>query len=147
MSAIDADVRAEVYRFFVADGRAPVAAEVAERLGTDQYAVEESYRRLADSHMLVLAPGTPHIWMANPFSALPTAYPVEAGGRTWFGNCIWDALGILALLDRDGVVSTRCADCGERMTVRVNDGELVTSEGVVHYAIPAARWWDDIGFN
>ncbi len=143
----DTDVRLEVYGFFVRQGRPPVPAEVAETLGVDQSAVEESLRRLAENHVLVLAPGTPYIWMANPLSALPTPYKVEAAGRTWFGNCIWDALGIVAMLGGDGSVKTWCADCGTHLTTEVVDHRLASVEGVVHFAVPAARWWDDIGFN
>lgn len=140
-------VRVEVYRFFAAEGRPPVPAEVAEHLGVDQLDVEEAYRRLADDHVLILAPGTPYIWMANPFSALPTPYAVEADGRRWFGNCIWDALGIIAMLGDDGTVQTWCPDCGDRLTIRVTDNHLLAGDGVVHFAVPAAQWWDSIGFT
>lgn len=145
--AIDSEVRIEVYRFFVDQGRPPVSAEVAGTLGTDQAAVEDSLRRLADEHVLVLAAGTPYIWMANPLSAIPTPFSVEAAGRTWFGNCIWDALGIVAMLGGDGAVKTWCPDCGTRLTVEVAKNCLSSGEGVVHFAVPAAHWWDDIGFN
>lgn len=145
--ATDTDVRVEVYRFFVDRGRAPVPAELAENLGMVQSAVEDALRRLADEHVLVLAPGTPYIWMANPLSALPTAYPVQAAGRTWFGNCIWDALGVVAMLGGDGTVTTWCPDCGEHLAVEVVNHQLVSGQGLVHFAVPAARWWDDIGFN
>lgn len=143
----DDEVRVAVYRFFVEQGRAPVAAEIGDALGASQRAVEDALHRLAADHLLVLAPGTPYIWMANPFSALPTPYAVESEGRRWFGNCIWDALGILAVVGSDGVVTTRCADCGETMTVDVVEGEVRDASGIVHYAIPASKWWDDIGFN
>ena len=33
------------------------------------------------------------------------------------------------------------------MTLEVRDGNLVRSEGVVHFAIPAHHWWDNIGFT
>lgn len=144
---IDVEVRLDLYRFFVETGRPPVAAEVAGRLGLTQAAVEEAFQRLADAHVLVLAPGTPYIWMANPLSALPTPYRVDAGGRSWFGNCIWDAFGIVAMLGGTGTVSTWCADCGDPLAAEVVDNELVSGTGVVHFAVPASRWWDDIGFN
>lgn len=103
--------------------------------------------RLAEGHFLVLAPGTPYVWMANPLSAIPTPFPVEVGGRTWFGNCIWDALGVVAMLGGTGTVTTWCPDCGEHLSVSVEDNRLSSGEGVVHFAVPAAHWWDDIGFN
>jgi len=143
----DDSIRREVYRFFVAEGRPPVAAEVAESLATDQASVEDALRRLADAHVLVLAPGTPSIWMANPLSAIPTPFSVEVDGRTFFGNCIWDGLGIVAMLGGSGTVRTWCPDCHDRLEIVIEDRRLVRGDGVVHFAVPAARWWDDIGFN
>jgi hypothetical protein len=145
--AIDSEVRLEVYRFFVDRGRPPVPAEIAETLRVGQGSVEDSLRRLAEAHVLVLAPGTPYIWMANPLSAIPTPFSVEAADRTWYGNCIWDALGIVAMLGGAGTVRTWCPDCGERPTASVQDDRLSSGQGVAHFAVPAAHWWDDIGFN
>lgn len=142
----DGEVRAEVYRFFVDHGRAPVPAEIGKALHLDQADVEAALQRLHDDHLLVLAPGTPYIWMANPLSALPTPYRVEAADRTWFANCIWDALGVVAMLGGDGSVTTWCADCTEPLEATVTGG-AVAGSGVVHFAVPAAQWWDDIGFN
>ena len=145
--SFDNDVRLEVYRYFVEHRRPPVAAEIAASLNATPVEVEESLRRLHDAHMLVLAPGTPYVWMANPFSALPTPYQAHVDDKSFFGNCIWDSLGIVAMLGGTGRTTARCGDCAEELTVEVVDGELQTSEYVVHYAVPAAHWWDDIGFN
>jgi hypothetical protein len=140
-------VRLAVYRSFLERGRPPVPAELCETVGTDQAAIEDALQRLHDDHMLVLAPGTPYIWMANPFSALPTPFVTDVDGREWFGNCIWDALGIITMLGGTGSVSTWCPDCGDRLQVSVEDNRLTSGEGVVYFAVPAAHWWDDIGFN
>jgi hypothetical protein len=145
--ALDSAVRLEVYRFFIDRGRPPVPAEVAQRLATDQSSVEDSLRRLAEAHVLVLAPSTPYIWMANPLSAIPTPFRVEIGARRFFGNCIWDALGVVAMLGGTGTVSTWCPDCREQLSVTVAENRLASGEGVVHFAVPAAHWWDDIGFT
>jgi hypothetical protein len=142
--APDRAVRLAVMRGFVDEGRPPSPDEIAGRLGVPQIEVEASLRRLADAHVLVLAPGTPYVWMANPFSAIPTPFRVEAGERRWWGNCIWDGLGILAAVGVDGRVSTACPDCGERLDVETS-GAQARGEGVVHYSVPAAHWWDDIG--
>ena len=146
-NGIDKEVRLEVYRFFVERGQPPVPAELAETLATDQASVEDSLHRLAEGHVLVLAPGTPYIWMANPLSAIPTPFVTEVGGRRWFGNCIWDALGIVAMLGGTGVVRTWCPDGQEHLSVTIDDNRLSSGEGVVHFAVAAAHWWDDIGFN
>lgn len=141
---LDRDVRLAVMRGFVDEGHALAPDELARVLGVEQVEVERSLQRLAEAHVLVLAPGTPYIWMAAPFSAIPTTFRVRAGERTWWGNCIWDALGVLATIGSDGSVSTTCPDCGETIDVVV-EGERARGEGVVHYAVPAAEWWEDIG--
>jgi len=143
----DDEVRGAVYRLFVEEGRAPVAAEVARLISAAPNRVEEALERLHDNHLLVLAPGTPYIWMANPFSALPTPYTVTCGDKTFWGNCIWDGLGILALLRADGIVTGLCPDCGDELRVEVRDGDLVPADHIVHFTVPARQWWDDIGFN
>lgn len=144
--SLDDRIRHEVYRSFVERGHPPVAAEIGLSLESPTHEVEEALHRLADAHALVLAPGTPYVWLANPFSALPSPYRVRARERDWWGICIWDALGIIALLGGDGRVDCRCPDCSEEMQVEVRDGR-VSGEGIVHFAVPAAHWWDDIGFN
>ena len=146
--AFDNEVRVAIYRFFVEKGRAPVPVEVADVLGTSALDVETSFRRLHEGRVVVLAPGTPYIWMANPFSALPTPFRTRVDDRTYWANCIWDALGIVAALGvSEASVDARCPDCSAELEVSVAEGKLVPSEGVVHYAVPAAHWWDDIGFN
>jgi hypothetical protein len=85
--------------------------------------------------------------MAEPFSAVPTPFVVQAGARRWWGNCVWDALGILAMLRADGQVLTSCGCCGRAMTLEVQDGALRDAPGVVHYAIPARDWWRDVVFT
>jgi hypothetical protein len=145
-SILDRDVRLAVYRKIVEEGQPPTAPEIAAGLDVGALDVEGSLRRLADGHVLVLAPGTPYIWMANPFSAIPTPFEVEVGDRRYFGNCIWDALGISACLHADAHIRTYCPDCSEPLSLDVRDGRLEASaESVIHFAVPAAHWWDDIG--
>lgn len=105
------------------------------------------WQRLHDAHALVLDVETREIRMANPFSAVPTQFRVEAGGRGWFGNCAWDAFGICAALGVDGRIETVCADCDEPIEVRVRDGRPDDETLVFHCLVPAAQWWDDIVFT
>jgi Alkylmercury lyase len=143
----DRDVRLAVYRTVVEETRPPTPSEIATELDSRVDEIEASLRRLADGHVLVLAPGTPYVWMANPFSAIPTPFEVEVGERRYFGNCIWDALGIPACLHADGTIRTRCADCSEPMSLDVRGGSLGPSDegGLIHFSVPAVHWWDDIG--
>ncbi len=148
MDELDLRIRNRIYSSFVRDGRAETAAETAVGLGIEHDEVEESLRRLHDAHALVLHPGSTEIRMLNPFSAVETPHRVEAGGRSWFANCAWDALGIPAALHADGRIESVCADCGDRVELEVHNGELVCgAELLWHVLVPARRWWDDIGFT
>jgi Alkylmercury lyase len=160
----DLTVRNATYAAFVELGRAPrpseVAAGLAASVGEVQVSrphaagltapadeVQASWRRLHDQHALVLDAGTAGLRMAHPFSAVPTSYAVQAAGRSWFANCAWDAFGICAALDVDGVIRTACPDCGAPVTVRVADRRPSDTRLVFHCLVPAAQWWDDIVFT
>ncbi|MDQ6885095.1 MAG: alkylmercury lyase family protein [Candidatus Dormibacteraeota bacterium] len=123
----------------------PPASETAASLQISDEQAVGAYRSLAEAHVYVLEPGDPtRLRMANPFSAVPTRFAVEVSGNRYFGNCIWDGLGIVWLMGGTGQVSTRCPDCGEGLTVDVTRGALVGEDGIVHFSVPAAHWWDDI---
>jgi hypothetical protein len=145
-SAFDRRVRLSIYRAIVGDGRPPTAPEIASELGISTDEVEASLHRLDDAHAIVLAPGTPYVWMANPFSAIPTPFEVTVGDRRYFGNCIWDALGIPACLHEDAGIRTFCPDCSEPISLEVRGDTLAAAaDATIHFAVPAARWWEDIG--
>jgi alkylmercury lyase-like protein len=141
----DARVRAAIYDATMRTGRPPLAADLASALKIDAAEVRESLQRLATARALVLQPSG-EILMANPFSAVPTPFRVVAGSLSSFGNCIWDSLGIAAMLRSDAVITTSCGDCGEAMQVHVT-GDRVSGEGLLHFAIPARQWWNDIVFT
>jgi len=141
----DSQVRVAVYRHIVDSGVVPKAAQVAVAVGCAPPDVLAAFQRLAAAHSLVLqADG--ELLMANPFSAVPTAFEVVVNNRRWWGNCIWDALGCVAALGGEGSVLTSCGCCGFALAAEVSGGR-VRGEGIVHFALPARRWWDDIVFN
>jgi len=147
-SMLDSQIRLWIYQHFVDACRAPSLIETATRFGITPDEVEQALRRLqTEADAVVLIPGTCYIWMAEPFSAVPTSILVRSGSRQWWGNCIWDALAILALLGLDGTVSTACPFSGRPLVVTVANRTLVDSPGVVHFAVPARDWWRDIGFT
>ncbi len=82
--------------------------------------------------------------MAHPFSGVPTDYRSEIGDRRWWANCGWDAFAILALLG-DGEVRARSEE-GIESTWTIRNG-VVRPDGLVHFVVPARRFWDDIGFT
>src|SRR3712207_3093970 len=96
--AFDRAVRLHVYRHFVATSRPPTVDETGAVLDQPQSAVAAAYGRLAAGRVLVLMPDSLDIWMAMPFSAVPTAFRVTSGELAWWANCAWDALGIPAML-------------------------------------------------
>jgi len=135
-------MRNRTYAAFVELGRAPAAAE----LGNEDE-VKEAWKQLHDAHALVLNPATAELRMANPFSAGPTAYRVQADGRWWYANCAWDAFGILSALNADGRVESSCPDCGEPYSVEVAEQTIDRRDLLFHCLVPAPRWWDDIVFT
>lgn len=143
----DVEVRNLTYRLFVELGRAPTAGEAAERHGSMTPDVLAAWARLHQAHALVLNPGMTEIRMANPFSAVPSAYRVRAGDRWWYANCAWDAFGICAALHCDGTIEASCPDCGEPLTVRVSDKQPDNDALLFHCLVAAAQWWDDIAFT
>ena len=145
--ALDRDVRLYVFSEAADTARVPNPAQISAALGRPQPEIEESLRRLAAGRVLILAPNSTNVWAANPFCAVPSDFRVSALGRTYWGICIWDALGIAAALHADATITARCADCNHDMVLAVEDGELVRSEGIVHFGVPAARWWENIGFT
>ncbi|HET9739774.1 MAG TPA: organomercurial lyase [Solirubrobacteraceae bacterium] len=147
MDERDLALRRLTYRLFVDRGRAPTAGEVAAEAGSTTADVEAGWRRLHDAHALVLNPATAELRMANPFSAVPTAYRVQAGGRWWYANCAWDAFGVCAALRVDGRIETSCPDCGEPLAVDVRDQRPSDERLLFHCLVPAVQWWDDIVFT
>jgi Alkylmercury lyase len=140
-------VRLEIYRGFVSGGKPSGVDDVAAGLGMPREQVEASFRELEAGRVLVFEPGTLDVWMANPFSARPTGFRVSTDSGSWWGTCVWDAFGIPAMLGEDGRIETSDPATGEPFELRIEDGRLAPVEAVAHFAVPAGRWWDDIGFT
>jgi Alkylmercury lyase len=146
MDDADRGLRNVTYSLFVELGHAPSAAETGLATGLEPGEVAAGWRRLDAEHAIVLDAGDA-IRMANPFSAVPTAYRVRAAGRWWYANCAWDAFGICTALDSDGRIEASCPDCGEPITADVRGGRSDDETLLFHCVVPAARWWDDITFT
>lgn len=147
VDAADIELRNLTYGLFLEHGRAPTAEEVAAAVGAAVDDVRRGWRRLHDAHALVLDGAGTELRMANPFSAVPTPYRVEAVGRRWYANCAWDAFGVCAALHVDGRIETSCPDCGERLVVAVRDERPDDESLVFHCLVPAQQWWEDIAFT
>ena len=141
-------VRLHVLEIARQSSHVPDATEVARALGRSTADVIDAFRQLGEGHVYVVEPGDPtRLRMANPFSAVPTRFKVEIGTRGYFGNCVWDGLGIVSLLGGDGRVVTHCPDCRETLVLEVKNRRLVGAEGVVHFGVPMRNSWNDIIFT
>jgi hypothetical protein len=147
MDALLRDIRLYIYAQMIATSAAPSAADTARALSCSLDEAEAGYRALADAHIIVLRPCSTTVWMAMPFSNMPTAHTVIAGGRAYYAPCAWDAFGIPAALGLDARIFTTCADCGGALERKVSAGAITETRGLVHFALPARRWWDDVGFT
>jgi hypothetical protein len=147
MDSLLRDVRVFIYTQMVATSVAPSIGDTARALGRSDEEIEAAYRALAEARSIVLRPRSTDIWMAMPFSNAQTPFTVISRGRAYYANCAWDAFGIPALLGADARIFTTCADCGGVLERKVSGDEVGEKRGVVHFAIPARRWWDDVGFT
>jgi hypothetical protein len=142
------DVRVELYRSFIEEQRAPDASEMADRLGMTLDDVRSALRDLAESDVIAFVPDTEDLWLVHPFCAKPASFKVAVHERKWDAICVWDALGVLALLEFDGTVSTSCPDCAESILLEIVEGDVVAPpRSGVHFGVPASRWYEDIGFT
>jgi len=145
-SDFDAGVRWFILGYFLRIGRAPLVTELAVERAQPAAAIQAALQRLQEAHGVVLDRSTGELLMVHPFSCVPTAFRVEVD-KSWWANCIWDALGIPAMLKRDGSVHTWCGCCGDAMTLTIANGALCNATGIVHFAVPAKDWWRDIVFT
>jgi hypothetical protein len=138
-----------VYRHIVETGGAPNRATLVERLG-DAATVDSLLGELHERHMLVLddrAGRLGEIRMALPFATEETKFRVVTTDGSWWANCAWDSLAVIAALGTDGRIESTWADTGEPLEVEITAGELVQPDGFIGFEIPAASWWDDIVFT
>lgn len=126
--ADDLPLAREIYAAFAATGAPPPVA------------ADERLRALAERHVVVLGDDG-RVLMAHPFAAHRAGTRVVAGEREWWGNCPWDAFGIVAAL---GLEDATIDDHGLELDVR---GGRAHGDAVFHVAVPARAWWDDIGFT
>jgi Alkylmercury lyase len=145
---LDTRVKLAIYGAIAETGAVPTSAEIASKLDLKEGEVRASFIRLQAKRLLVPEPGDPsRIRMAPPFSGIPTAFPVDAQGKRYYANCVWDAFGIAAALHADAVSPAADGYSGETLTLEVKNGRPIMRPYVAHFAVPTAHWWDDIVFT
>jgi len=144
----DTSVKLNIYEMVARTARIPTSIDVALGIGSSMADVEQAFLRLSEKRLLVLEPGSPsRIRMAPPFSGIETQHRVKIDDKVYFANCAWDAFGIAAALNRDADIESTCADCDEMLTFQIRDGKPLLEKCVVHFAVPAAQWWQDIVYT
>jgi hypothetical protein len=145
---VDTNVKLAIYEITAQTGHVPNATEISRKIDIDENEVLGAFARLHAKRLLVPEPRDPtRIRMAPPFSGVPTAFPVEANGRRYYANCVWDAYGIAAALHADAISHASDGYTGEPLKLEVKNEQPILNPFVAHFAVPAANWWDDIVFT
>src|SRR5262249_12009927 len=101
---VDRNVKLAIYEITAETGRVPNSSEISRLIQIEENEVITAFGRLRQKRLLIPEPVDPsRIRMAPPFSGVPTAFPVEANGKQYYANCVWDAYGIAAALHCDAI--------------------------------------------
>jgi hypothetical protein len=147
LTDFDRDAWIFLHNDIIDTGRFPTVAEAAAKLGAYPAEFDAALDRLHANHHLALREDIREFLMVHPFSPVPTPHTVTCSEQSWWANCFWDALGISPMLDRDGRIESSCGCCDTAAAFEVNNAELAGGEGVVHFAVPARDWWNDVAFT
>lgn len=147
MTSLDASLRRTIYDACLTRGVVLSIAELSVATAAPSADVRAALARLASSRVIVLQPGSGEILMAPPFSAVPTPFRVETSHHAVYANCAWDAFGVPIMLREPARVEAACGCCGEAIQLPVSPDGPPSADGVMHFAVPAARWWDDLVFT
>ena len=142
----DTDLKMAIYRHFAETTKAPTVFDMASAVGVREKEVFEGFKRLASKRVLVLDADEESIRMAPPFSGIPTQHRVRVKGKEYYANCAWDALGIPAALHSGAEIFSRCEQSKQPLHIVV-EGRPFPVPCVIHFAVPAAQWWDDIVYT
>ncbi len=144
----DTKIKLAIYAFIAETGRVPNSSELSRKIDTEENEILEGFKTLHAKRLLLPEPGDPaRIRMAPPFSGIPTKFPVEANGKQYYANCVWDAYGIAAALHCDAICHAADGHTAERLVLEIKNGAPVLKPYVAHFVVPAAHWWDDLVFT
>ncbi len=139
-------LRGVLYRRTRETGAVPTRIELGAHLDATDPQIAGALRFLAEAHVLALDERG-EVWMAHPFSAVPTPYRVETPARAYRANCAWDAIAIPLLLGTSGLTRTACPRSGVPFELTVAGGLVGPAGAVVRFPVPARAFWDDIGYT
>src|SRR5436190_2377825 len=123
---LDTQVKLAIYENTAEAGTVPNSSQVSRKINIEEHEVLAAFQRLHAKRLLVPEPGDPtRIRMAPPFSGVPTTFPVDANGKRYYANCVWDAYGVAAALHADAIIPASDAHTGESLTLEVRNSRPV----------------------
>ena len=62
---------------------------------------------------------------------------------------MWDIFGIAAILGNvaEGYAPCGCGECDDQMSLMIRQGQPIDSDWMVHFVVPAVRFWENIGYT
>ena len=144
---LEAKLRKAAYHWALDRGWLPRVSALAAACSAPESDVREALQRLASQRVVVLQPASGELLMLPPFSAVPTPFSVCSPRHRSYANCAWDALGAAVMLRETVDIVASCGCCGESMRLEASRDAPPYGSGVIHFGVPARRWWDDVVFT
>jgi len=140
-------LRRFIYDELIANGLPPSTARIAEHFRVTPHAARTTLAEMKIGKTVLAHPTTGEIWMAGPFASKRTPYEITRGTSRWWANCAWDMLGVAVIVGPPVTLRAACTDCRLTFVMDVGEHGPPQSEWVVHFLLPARRWYEDIGFT
>src|SRR4051812_44936580 len=139
-------LRVFVYDELLAGGTPPTTVEIGVHFGVSPNEAREALAALKIGKTVLVHPRSGEVWMAGPFAGAETPYRVSRGDRCWWANCAWDMFGVAMIVGGPVRIDASCTDCSAPMVIDCTPSDPPNDDAVVHFLLPANRWYDDIGF-
>jgi hypothetical protein len=139
------DLRIYIYDVLLERGLPPSALEIGRHFGRSEREVKHAIADLKIGKTVLPHRVTREVWMAGPFASEPSEYRVEGKHVTWYANCAWDMLGIPMIAKEWVTISAQCTESREPIRISADPEGPPGNDLVVHFLVPARRWYDDIG--
>jgi hypothetical protein len=145
MNAVE--LRIYIYDVLLDRGTPPSVTEIARHYRKTAKDARTAIANLKIGKTVLPHPTTGEIWMCGPFAAEPTPYKVAGKHTAWHANCAWDMLGVAMIAQEWVTIETRCSDCGDPIRLSADHETPPHEDYIVHFLVPARRWYDDVGFT
>jgi hypothetical protein len=146
MAMDSVELRVFVYDRLLEAGFPPATSEIASHFGVGVADAKRALAELKVGKTILVHPQSGELWMAGPFASAPTDYAVT-GSAKWFANCAWDMLGIPIIANEPVRIETKCFHCDDALVFTGYPDRAPDVDAIVHFLVPARKWYDDIGFT